>query len=105
MNKQERLKTELKKLKEAFAAITTLWHEETEMCDKLLEPDYPFAMSFDELSSEVNNWVEGIIPSDNSVEKETCPACFGCGYEDGGGDYEDETCPVCVGEGKVKKYE
>ena len=58
MNKQVQLRKELKKLQEAFVEITKLWHEETEICDKVLEPDYPFNSSFDELSSEVNEWVE-----------------------------------------------
>lgn len=32
--------------------------------------------------------------------KEECPACFGAGYEDGGGDYANEKCLVCNGTGK-----
>lgn len=60
MNKEVKLKVELEKLQDAFAAIATLWAEETEMCDKHLEPDYPFTASFDELSSDVSAWVDGV---------------------------------------------
>ena len=54
---KEKLNYELQKLDEAMRAITTIWHEETELCDVVLCNVYPFKASFDELSSDVSVWV------------------------------------------------
>lgn len=61
MNKRQSLIKELEKLRDSFATITKMWYEETELCDEVLQPDYPFEKSFDDQSSEVHNWVEGAI--------------------------------------------
>ena len=61
MNKKVRLIKELKKLQEAFANITTQWYVDTELCDDVLEPDFPFDRSFDEVSRDVFSWVESAV--------------------------------------------
>lgn len=58
--KAVKLIIELRMLKKSFDAITKMWYEDAEFCDKFLETDYPFTQSFDELSSDVSNWVENI---------------------------------------------
>ena len=54
---KEKLSYELQKLDEAMRAITTIWNEETELCDVVLCNGYPFKASFDELTSDVSVWV------------------------------------------------
>lgn len=54
---KEKLSYELQKLDEAMRSITTIWNEQTELCDVVLGGMYPFKSSFDELSSEVSIWV------------------------------------------------
>ena len=37
---------------------------------------------------------------DWSIWLDKCPACFGRGKEDNGGEYQDDICTVCNGSGK-----
>lgn len=63
-------------LKHSMRKITKMWDEDPDECNKALNTMYPFATSFDDLSKEVENWVEDAQSKLSIYDKEVLSIAY-----------------------------
>ena len=54
--KKDEILKQIAQLKSSFRSLNKLWNQDPDLCDKTLGEHYPFEKSFDEVSTNVEEW-------------------------------------------------